>query len=125
MISAVVLAKNEEKNIEECLKSLKWCDEIIIVDDYSEDGTLKKVQSSKFKVQNDSPRGEAGKSKLKIFKRRLDNDFAGQRNFGLEKASGDWVLFVDADERVNGQLRSEIGWRVTRYGLRVNGFNLK
>lgn len=93
-LSAVVLTKNEEKNIERCLKSLDFCDEIIIIDDYSEDDTLKKIQNLKHKIQ--------------IFQKKLNNDFAAQRNFGLSKASGQWILFIDADEEVTDELKSEI-----------------
>ena len=96
MISAVVLTKNEKENIIECLKSLLFCDEIILIDDYSSDGTLSLIQKSKFKP------------KIKIFKRKLDNDFAEQRNFGLKKTKNEWVLFIDADERVTEALASEI-----------------
>jgi len=101
MISTVVLTKNEEKNIVDCLESLLWCDEIIVIDDNSEDRTVEIVQNSKLRAQNYS-------SKLKIYKRSLNNDFATQRNYGLSKANGDWVLFVDADERVPEALASEI-----------------
>ncbi|MBI3379360.1 glycosyltransferase family 2 protein [Candidatus Gottesmanbacteria bacterium] len=90
-ISAVILTKNEEKNIEKCLESLFWCDEIIIVDDYSEDQTLKKIKDG-----------------IKVYQRHVDSDFALQRNFGLEKATSDWVLFVDADEVISDELAKEI-----------------
>jgi len=116
MISAVVLTKNEEKNIEGCIKSLWWCDEIIIIDDYSTDKTIKKIQNSKFKIQNEN-------TKLKIFKRHLNGDFAGQRNFGLEKAKGEWVLFIDADERVTPALVAEIKKKILK--TRFSGFFLK
>ena len=92
MISAVVLTKNEEKNIERCINSLLWCDEIVIIDDYSEDETINIIKNAK----------------VKIFQRKLNGDFAGQRNFGLGKASGEWVLFVDSDEEVSRELREEI-----------------
>lgn len=92
MISAVVLARNEEKDIEDCLKSLSWADEVIIVDDHSTDKT---VQIAK-KYTN------------RILTRSLDEDFASQRNFGLEKAKGEWVLFIDPDERIDKKLVSEI-----------------
>ena len=75
-LSAVVLAKNEEKNIIPCLKSLEFADEIIIVDDNSTDDTISQI--SKLKSQN-------YKSKFKIFQRELENNFAGQRNYGLSK----------------------------------------
>jgi len=111
MISAVVLTKNEEKNILPCIKSLWWCDEIIIIDDYSTDQTVRKIQSASWRT------------KLKIFKRCLNGNFASQRNFGLEKAKGEWVLFVDADERVTPALAAEIKKKILK--TRCNGFYLK
>lgn len=93
-LTAVVLTKNEEKNIQRCLKSLDFCDEVIIVDDYSEDSTVE--IASKFDKN------------IKVVQRKLNNDFAGQRNFGLSKSKNEWVLFVDADEVVTEKLRSEI-----------------
>ena len=99
-LSAVVLTKNEEKNIERCLKSIDFCDEIIVVDDYSTDNTLEKIRNPKSEIQN--------KSKIQIFQRKLNNDFASQRNFGLNKASNDWVLFIDADEEISEELKKEI-----------------
>ena len=92
MISVVVLTKNEEKNIEECLKTLQWCDEIVVVDDFSTDKTV----------------SLAKRLGAKIFERNLEDDFSQQRNFGLGKATGEWVLFIDADERVSQNLASEI-----------------
>jgi len=92
MISAIVLTKNEEKKIEVCLKNLRWCDEILVIDDYSQDKTAE----------------IAKKIGARIFRRRLNGDFASQRNFGLRKAKGDWVLFIDADEIVSIKLRREI-----------------
>lgn len=96
MISVVVLTKNEEKNILDCLESISWADEIIIIDDFSEDLTEEVIKNF---IQN---------KKIKIFKRKLGDDFSSQRNFGLLKAKYDWVLFVDADERVPNDLREEI-----------------
>lgn len=92
MITAIVLTKNEEGNIKKCLKTLRWCGEIVVVDDYSDDKT----------------REIAKKLGARVFVRNLKGDFAAQRNFGLKKAMGDWVLFVDADERVTPALRAEI-----------------
>ncbi|MCX7955761.1 MAG: glycosyltransferase family 2 protein [Patescibacteria group bacterium] len=104
-ISAVVLAKNEEKNIEKCLKSLDFCDEIIVVDDYSEDKTIEKVKSL---IRQLADKIQNGNVKLRIYKRNLENNFAEQKNFGLKKSSYDWVLFVDADEQVSEELKKEI-----------------
>lgn len=109
-ISAVVITKNEEKNIVDCIESLSFCDEIIVIDDNSTDET--------FLI--------AKKLKAKVFVRSLDGDFSNQRNFGLDKAEGDWVLFVDADERVTASLREEIitntaNQQITKY----DGFYIK
>lgn len=102
-ISAVVITKNEEKNIGACLQSLAWCDEIIVVDDYSTDATYKIISNLKFLISN-----KYANPKIKIFKRKLDCDFAEQRNFGLSKAKNEWVLFLDADEIVTPALKKEI-----------------
>src|SRR3989344_2100160 len=95
MISAIVLTKNEENTIVDCLDSLIWCDEIIVIDDFSNDRTGELIENLKNK-------------KITIFQQRLQDDFSQQRNFGLEKAKNDWVLFVDADERISLSLQYEI-----------------
>jgi glycosyltransferase involved in cell wall biosynthesis len=100
-ISCVILTRNEEVNLPACLKSVDFCDEIILVDDFSNDRTAEIIQNLKVKDQKFN-------SKIKTFQRSLNEDFAAQRNFGLLKAGGDWVLFVDADERVTPNLKKEI-----------------
>lgn len=92
MISAIILTKNEEKNIEKCLESIKWCDEIIVIDDNSTDKTVE----------------IAKKYKLTIYLHPLNNDFSSQRNFGQSHARHEWILFVDADEIVSDALSFEI-----------------
>ncbi len=91
-ITAVVLTKNEEKNITECLKTLQWCDEILLIDDNSTDKTISLAE----------------KIGATVIKHALNDDFSQQRNFALEKAKNDWVFFVDADERVTKELEKEI-----------------
>lgn len=108
-ISAVVLTKNEENNIVDCLETLQWCDEIIIIDDLSEDRT---VQIAKKYTKN-------------IYSRALANNFATQRNFGLEKAKGDFVLFVDADERISDALASEIKQKTENITSNTAGYFIK
>jgi len=95
ILSAVVICKNEEEKIKNCINSLLWCDEIIIIDDYSSDLTLEKIK-------------EFNSPKLRIYRRKLNGDFASQRNFALTKTKKDWILFVDADEVVSEPLRNEI-----------------
>lgn len=92
MITAIVLAKNEAENLKRCFPSLKWCDEIIVIDDYSTDFTAEIAK-------------EYG---AKVFRHHLNNDFAQARNFGLNQAKGDWVLFIDADEVVSEELAREV-----------------
>jgi glycosyltransferase involved in cell wall biosynthesis len=92
IISAVILTKNEEGNIERCLRSLEFCSEIIVVDDHSVDKTVKLAK----------------RHGAIVYQRLLSGDFSKQRNFGLKKAKGKWILFVDADERISKILRNEI-----------------
>ena len=107
MISVVVLTKDEEKNLSQCLGSVKWVDEILVIDDNSTDKTLE----------------IAKKFGGKIFTHSLNNDFAAQRNFALRQAQGQWVLFVDADERVSLELANEIKKEIKE--KKVDGFYLK
>lgn len=112
MISVVVLTKNEEQNIKRCLESIKWCDEVIIVDDKSSDNTLE----------------IAKKYKAKIYTNSLDNNFAAQRNFGLSKARNEWVLFVDSDEVVSDALAYEISSAIglkDQNSRNLNGFYIR
>jgi glycosyltransferase involved in cell wall biosynthesis len=107
MISAVVLAKDEEKNLTDCLESVKWCDEIVLIDDDSVDKTIE----------------IAKKFNAKVFTRSLNNNFAQERNFGLQKAKGEWIFFVDADERVSPELKKEIIEVIKKPN--IDGFFLK
>lgn len=96
MLSVVIITKNEESKIKVCLESVKWVDEIIVVDNGSQDNTQRIVKNYTEKVfKSSSP------------------DFAKIRNLGLEKASGDWILFIDSDERVTESLKIEIQALIT------------
>lgn len=92
MISAVVISHNNELTIGKTLQSLSFCDERILVDDFSTDET---VQIAK-------------KIGAIVYQHALNGDFAAQRNFGLGKAKGEWVLFIDSDEIVSPGLAREI-----------------
>lgn len=92
MLSAIILSKNEQKNIKQTIDTLSWVDEIIVVDDVSLDAT----------------RDIAQRAGAIVYKRDKKGDFASQRNYGLQKAKGDWILFLDADERVPESLKNEI-----------------
>jgi glycosyltransferase involved in cell wall biosynthesis len=91
-ISVVIVTKNEEKNIRKCIESVyDWVDEIIVVDSYSTDKTVEICK-------------EYG---AKIFQHAF-NGFGELKNFAISKATGDWILCIDADERVTPSLREEI-----------------
>jgi glycosyltransferase involved in cell wall biosynthesis len=91
MLSVVIITLNEEQKIRDCLESVTWVDEIIVVDSFSEDNTIQIA-----KEYTD-----------KIYKRKFTG-FGEQKKFALSKATGDWILSVDADERVTLELREEI-----------------
>ncbi|MGQ9501276.1 MAG: glycosyltransferase family 2 protein [Anaerolineae bacterium] len=90
-LSVVILTFNEEANIEACLESVKWADEIIIVDSGSTDATCELARRYTDKV---------------VF--HPWSGFAEQRNYGRSLASGEWILDLDADERITPALRAEI-----------------
>jgi glycosyltransferase involved in cell wall biosynthesis len=90
-VTVAVLTKNEEKCIAECLDSLGWADEIVVVDDQSTDQT---VEISKGYTD-------------KIFSRKMDVE-GKHRNWAYQKAKNGWVLSLDADEAVTEDLKNEI-----------------
>ena len=90
-ISAIIISKNSEATIEDCLKSISFCDELIVVDGGSTDATLT----------------IAKKYEAKIIK-GASNDFARQRNVGLQGAKGEWIFYIDTDERVSKELERSI-----------------
>ena len=94
-ISAIIIAKNAEGLIVESLKSVSFCNEMIVVDAGSSDRTIE----------------VAKKMNAKVFEHKTQ-DFSQLRNFGLEKAKGEWVLYVDSDERVMEELRKSIESRI-------------
>lgn len=91
MISVTVICRNEEDKIGECLESVKWADEIIVVDGFSADLTA----------------GIARKYTGKVFLKEWKG-FSAQRAFALSKTNCEWVFPLDADERCTPGLRDEI-----------------
>jgi glycosyltransferase involved in cell wall biosynthesis len=91
-VSVLIVAKNEAHNLGDCLAAARWAFErIVVVDPASHDATL-----------------EIARRDAEIVVTRAFDDFASQRNFGLSLASGEWVLSVDADERVTPALAAEV-----------------
>ena len=90
-LSAIIITKDEAGNIGDCLDSLAFCDERIVVDAASRDGTLMIAKDKGARV---ATHGWSG--------------FGAQKNYALSLAQGDWVLSIDADERVSEALAREI-----------------
>ncbi len=91
-ISALVITYNEIGYIENCIKSVEFADEIIVVDSYSTDGTYEYLLAHE---------------KVRVIQHPFKN-YTAQKAYTLEKASNDWIIFVDADEVVTSPLRNEI-----------------
>jgi hypothetical protein len=107
MLAAIILTLNEQKHLPACLASVQWADEVLVFDSFSTDRTVEIAQA-------------AG---AKVIQRQFDG-WAKQREAALQSASAEWVLFVDADERVTPELaqavravgsRPEAGWWIPRY----------
>ena len=92
-LAILILTKNEEINIVDVVQNAKKCtDEVIVIDSGSTDRTVELAKEQGAKV---------------VF-RAWDDDFAAQRNFALEQTEADWVLYLDADERLNDDLIAAI-----------------
>lgn len=104
-VSVIIITKNEEKNIAECLESVKWADEIIVVDSGSTDNTVEIAQKFTDKVIFNEWKG-----------------YAEQKSFALQLAKNNWVLSLDADERVTDNLKIEI---INTDENIADGFNIK
>lgn len=98
-ISAIIITRNEEENIKECIKSLNFVDEIIVVDNNSQDNTVENAKA-------------LGVAICEI----PGLDFSYLRNVGKEKAKSKWLLYVDADERVPSSLAEEIKAAISKGG---------
>ena len=90
-VSACITAGNEEANIRRCLESVKWADEIIVVDSFSKDRTV-----------------DICHEYTDLVYRHRWLGYIGQKNLIKDLAEGPWILFIDADEEISPQLRDEI-----------------
>src|SRR5438046_872932 len=90
-LSVVVITRNEERNIDRCLRSVGWADEIILVDSYSTDRTVEIARGFNASVILHGYDGEVK-----------------QRQRGFARASGNWLMYIDADEEVSPELKTEI-----------------
>jgi glycosyltransferase involved in cell wall biosynthesis len=90
-LSAILITKNEEANLERCLQSVAWVDEIIVVDSESTDNSVDIARSFEAKVFRPEWKG-----------------FGPAKQYALEQATGDWILSIDADEEISFTLKNEI-----------------
>ncbi len=90
-ISVAIITKDEEHNIRDCLESVRWADEVVVVDNGSTDDTLKICREYRAQVYEEEWKG-----------------YSGQKNSAIGKARNEWVLSLDADERVTPDLCEEI-----------------
>ena len=106
-LSIVISAFNEENKIRDCLESAKWADEIIFLDNSSTDNTtvIAKEYTKKIISQVNNPEA-------------IDI----QKNTGIEKASGDWILVLDADERITAELAKEVQTVINSGQQPLNGY---
>src|SRR5262245_51569235 len=91
--SAVLIAQNEEQKIQAALESVAFCEERVVVDSGSTDRTREVAEAAGARVILHAPWP----------------GYVAQRNFAVETASHDWILALDADERITPELRAEIG----------------
>jgi len=108
LISALILAKDEAANLTDCLKSVAWADELIVVVD----------RASRDQTEAIARRG------AHVVALRTFDDFAGQRNAALEYAGGEWVFAIDADERATPELAAEIRRVITDPEQSHTGFRV-
>ena len=90
-LTAIIPTKNEINNLEEVINSVRFADEIIVVDSLSTDGTYEKALTMG----------------VKVIQREFDY-YAAQKNWAIPQAKYEWILLVDADERVTPKLKNEV-----------------
>jgi glycosyltransferase involved in cell wall biosynthesis len=105
-LTVTVITRNEAANIEGALDSVKWADEIVVVDSHSVDDTVAIAERHHARVSVHAWEG-----------------YSAQRNYAAEIASNDWILAIDADERVPAALAAEIQ-RIMREGSSLGGYRM-
>jgi len=107
-ISAIVITLDEESHITECLNTLKWCSEIIVVDSNSSDMTLEYAAKFTNKIISTD-----------------ETRYGRKRNIGIQAAANDWILWVDADERITPELQAEIQEVLRHPANNLTGYMIK
>jgi len=92
-VSAIIHVLNEIENIDDCIRSVEWADEIYVMDSFSTDGTVAYIRDHFPKVR---------------LEQREYLGAASTKNYAIDRAAHDWIFIIDADERVTTKLRDEI-----------------
>ncbi len=107
-VSAIITTFNEEHNIADCIRSLEWCDEIIVVDSFSEDRTTEIVKSF---------------PQVRLLQHTYYGS-AAQKNWAMDRVEHEWILIFDADERCTPNLRDEIE-KTLKEGPKANSYRIR
>ena len=92
-VTALIHVLNEMDNIEDCLRSVEWADEIYVMDSFSTDGTVDFIRARFPRVR---------------LEQRQYLGAASQKNYAIDRAAHDWIFVIDADERVTPELQKEL-----------------
>jgi glycosyltransferase involved in cell wall biosynthesis len=90
-LAAIVLTRNNEETLEECLSSINWINEIVIVDTESSDNTIEIAKKYKAKIISTN-----------------EFDFSNKRNIGAKNCNSEWIFYIDSDEKVTSDLKKDI-----------------
>jgi hypothetical protein len=107
-LTTIILTKNAENLLADCIESIKFADEILVIDDTSTDRTVDLAKKLGAKIVQDT-----------------STSFAEKRNTGLKHAKGEWILYIDSDERVSSGLAKEIQAALGKRDSTIAAYRLK
>lgn len=108
-LSVVLIVKNEEERIRRCLESVKWVDEVVVVDGMSTDRTAQICK-------------EYG---VKLIPHKFEGDFSIERNIGIDNSAGDWILQMDADEVMTEEFKEELRGILSKRQCEVSAYKFR
>ena len=91
-LTIIILAKNEEQHMKDCISSAQFADEVLLIDDGSTDKTVEIAESMGARVVHHT----------------MNGDWSQQRRFAVDEARSEWIFFLDADERISPELQREV-----------------
>lgn len=107
-LTAIIPTKNEISNIKAVIASVDFADEVLVIDSFSDDGTFEKAKTLA----------------TKVIQREFDW-YGAQKNYAISKAQYEWILLVDADERVTPELKTEIISILNQEKIQYDAFSIK